>query len=194
MVKTAPLPSHQPQWCCTGREIDTLLGVVKIRACGPREMCGGEFYGYPHFRFLQAIPDELDGIDPDVWASFWVDVNGLQGRSDGAQCVAVLGLLFCVMVVAISESASLSLGVWCITLIGLICLIPHQYYGMQETMNRVCLFYQDKFAEQGWKVSCHAEEYNPTAPRKDSEAFWVVHFVPLLEEAVPKRMSAIAIV
>jgi hypothetical protein len=65
--------------------------------------------GYPHYRTMRSLPLELQqqqqqqgegrqGMDPNTWAAFWVDVSGTQGRYNAAmywlEVLAIVGIFF----------------------------------------------------------------------------------------------------
>lgn len=179
-------PEEGPIWCYKKRETDALGGVKILLGPG-----GGSVYGYPHYRSMRAIPTELNGIDPDVWAGFFVGVSGIQGRRDGKQCMAMLGLVagwivFLVILPTTRSSLMFCSGMLLMWLV-LLSLISHSHEKMQQSLEELCRLHNEKFAQQGWSVSCHVEKAPPRW-RRVSTVIWVAHFLPLTAQNSPSNV------
>ena len=176
-MKSSTVPLHYPKACETKTRTDALGGVkIAIR--------GASAYGYPHYKSLRGIPNELRGIDPDVWAGLFMEIDRIQDRSNGNECIGILVLLLGVIVFMVLQK--LLGNVWIAivgaisTWIATILVVPTNPKGTRQSLDDLLLMYEPKFRDQGWKVSCHTE--STPAGRRGSHTIWVVHFVPLSNE------------
>ncbi|CAJ1938991.1 unnamed protein product [Cylindrotheca closterium] len=181
-MKSSTVPLHYPKAKCEVKQRTDAWGGVKII------VKGGSVYGYPHYRSLRAIPQELQGIDPDVWASFFVQVDSIQESSNGSECIGILvlflgtGVFFTLL--KLFGNAGIAIVGAVATMVGMVFVVPRTPKGQRQSLDDLCLLYEQKFRDQGWKVSCHCES-TPPPPRptggihgQGSHSIWVVHFIP----------------
>lgn len=188
-------------WCPKKKETDAIPGGVKIL------LSGSDCYGYPYYRMLRCLPKELHqhpnptsstpqdptsvtenvettlegGLDPQLWADLCVEISGIQAQPNAGECVLVLCILCLVpFIIALGSGKRIvawALGFCCFFLFVLVCLWPQQQ-SMQTSLDRLCDKYQDRFAEQGWKISCH-KEFSPPHPRGKVHLLSVLFLQPL---------------
>jgi len=143
---------------------------------------GHNAFGYPYYRTLASIPKELEGIDPDVWAGFFVQVSGIEARNNGKECIYVLillaGLVVCLVVAKITGNMIIAVAALLVVEICLFCVLSKSQAMKQKTLADLCQEYAPKFAASGWKVSCHVE-MTPPSRKFGPLPVHVAHFLPL---------------
>ncbi|KAL3926280.1 MAG: hypothetical protein SGBAC_013536 [Bacillariaceae sp.] len=178
-MKSSSVPLHYPKSCAVKQRTDALGGVKII-------VRGGSVYGYPHYRSLRAIPNELQGMDPDVWASFFVEVDRIQARSNGNECIGILVLFLGIGIFFLLQKlfgkVSIAIAGTIATWIAMVYVVPTDNpKGTRQSLDELCISFEPKFRDQNWKISCHSESTPPTS-KQGSHSIWVVHFLPVQGE------------
>ena len=142
-------------------------------------------YGYPHYQNLQAIPTELQGIDPTLWADFWAQVSNLQVQAGKWERLHYVGLVLSVVIVLVLVGM-FGGDVAVLVLASLLVLLPFWLRdsmkpSFEGRMKKLCQEFQDPFRQQGFRVSHHVELSKPNFSGVQFPIH-VVHFVQMLED------------
>ena len=146
--------------CRKKQATDALVGGVKF---------------YPIHQDLGVIPDALQQSleDPNVWASFCVDVSQYRDRNNGKECFVVLLMIAGAITLGVGGSkllcrhftcddgSNLSMYVVFLTIMVLLaaleCLMVSKREPTEKDLRTICEHYREAFATQGWGLSVHTE-------------------------------------